>query len=250
MCVAGLVQKYTVEDRPGFELETVRVPEVELERFKDRVEAFADGLDSEGVAPPERLVIEESELNGLFADSDVLNGHMKATLEEDQMSLDISMPTGLLPGGKERRFVASQLLKWRNGSLTLTATIFSEKTVHDAFKGLTFYNPDHAFSCEFSFRLGRSNDHKLVLDFANGFISPDLIMTEKQEDMLAELYESDDEGTKQFVHALNVIEKISLEDGQIIVYTRDGERRSLTAMDASSYLFGGMSSVARRLVGF
>jgi len=249
MCVAGSVQKYTVEYRPNLKLETVHVPELELERFNERVKTFADVLELEGVVPSENLVVTEKELNGLITHSDFLSGNMFVHLEENKVSLDISMPTDFLPGGKGRQFVAHQSIQWRKDSnLSLVTSIYSEKTADYAFsKESASYDPDHTFSSEFFFRLGRSNDdQRLVLDFEGGRMSPYSLEMEKKQDVLAELYESDDAN----INALNGIHKISLDKGQVIVHTKDGERRSLTAMDASSYLYGGMSSIARRLVGF
>jgi len=253
MCLASFVQIYTVEYRPSLDLETVHVPEWELERFNERVGVFVDALATEGAVPPEQFKIEERELNGLVTRSDSLSGHMLAHFEENKVSLDISMPTDFLPGGRGRRFVANQSLVWRGDStLSLVTAVHSEKTADHAFSKESPYDDpsDHAFLGEFFFHLERSNDQKLGLYFDGGRTTSNSRLMAKEEDLLAELYESDDADNQEFVRELNGIDKVSLNKGQIIVHTRDGERRRLTAMDASSYLFGGMSSIARRLVGF
>lgn len=252
MCVVGFVQEYTVEYRPNLKLETVHVPEWENERVIERAKTFVDGLELEGVAPSENFMVTEKELNGLITHSDVLSGHNFVHLEENKVSLDISIPTDSLPGGKGRQFVAHQSIQWRKDStLSLVTSIYSEKTADYAFsKESASYDPDHAFSSEFFFRLGRSNEQRLVLDFEGGRMSPYSPEMEKKQDVLAELNESDDADTKDFLNALNGINKISLDKGQVIFHIKDGERRSLTSMDASSYLYGGMSSIARHLVGF
>jgi len=254
MCAVGYVQKYTVEYRPNLKLETVPIPEWEVERLNERVELFVDILKSSDgvVSPQEHFAIEEREVNGLVAHSDALSGHVFAHLEENKVSLDISMPTDLLPGGKGRRFVANQSVQWKEDStFSLVTAVYSEKTAANAFskESASSYNPGHAFSGEFLFRWSRTNDQRLVLDFEGGRVSSHSFVMEKKEDLLTELYKSDHADTQEFLHALNGIDKISLNDGQIIIYTKDGERRSLTAMDASSYLFAGISNIARRLVG-
>lgn len=250
MAMIGFVQKYTVGYHPNLQLDTTDVPDWELDRFVERAEEFFQGLKDEekwAVFSEEDFVIKEREVNGFVGKSDVLGSHVYAHLEEDVISLDVSMPVDFLPGGKGKYFVANQSLSWKNpSSLVLAITVFSEKTVDNAFS--FSMNPDHAWYSYFHFNLKRENE-RIVLDLIDGRTS-NMPSVEVQKDILAEIYESNDQDEQDFIHSLVEIGSISLEKGQITLHMKDGARRALASMDVSPSLFGGASRVARHLAGF
>jgi hypothetical protein len=82
------------------------LPDSELDMVKDRAMLFFDTLKA-GWVPADDLTLSVDELNGFIAHSDFLRGNAYATVSENEISVDLSLPMNSLPGGNERYFVAN-----------------------------------------------------------------------------------------------------------------------------------------------
>jgi hypothetical protein len=99
----GQLAKYTSAS-PAV-LPTVEFSEEELADIEARIKTFKTSVE-EGESP-EDLVLTAEEINALIAKDEDLRGRVYITIEDGQVSGDVSIPIGGLPGGKGRYFNAS-----------------------------------------------------------------------------------------------------------------------------------------------
>jgi len=113
MLMAGVVQQYTVVGPMADMPDAVLVPEEDLTVLKDQAVLFLDTIQAGGSAPPPNdVTVTETNLNGLASASDFLRGKAYAWLQRNEVTVDLSLPTDGLPGGKGRYLVAKNGLTW------------------------------------------------------------------------------------------------------------------------------------------
>jgi hypothetical protein len=100
------------------------LPPLELEAVKLRAKMFFATLKA-GQVPAEDLTLSVDEFNGFIAHSDFLRGNAYATITENEVSLDLSLPADTFPGGNDRYFTAN----WHVGVRTTELERF-ELMVH------------------------------------------------------------------------------------------------------------------------
>merc|ERR1712176_1307973 len=89
----------------------VTMNDTELEAVQNRVSTFVDELLNPSGGPVDDLVVTQDEINGFIGHSDYLRGNMMVTLHPGSIEEDYSLPTYMLPGGKDRYFVGSEYMK-------------------------------------------------------------------------------------------------------------------------------------------
>ena len=83
----------------------VTISKEELAAIEDRVEVFQETI-KKGGTPPD-LVLTADEINALIAKDETLNGRAYVTIQEGQVSGELSIPMDFMPLGKGRYFNAS-----------------------------------------------------------------------------------------------------------------------------------------------
>jgi hypothetical protein len=99
--VSSQVTKYTSPDQ--MEMSAVEYTAEQMDALQKRVNAFTEALDR-GETPEEDLVLTAEEINALITQEEEMKGKVFVTIEEGQISGDVSIPTDILPGGKGRFF--------------------------------------------------------------------------------------------------------------------------------------------------
>ena len=87
----GQVEKYTSTE--PMDIPMVEYSEEELAELQARVDAFSDAMD-EGRTPEEDLVLTAEEINALISADEKMRGKLFITIENDQVSGDVSLPLG------------------------------------------------------------------------------------------------------------------------------------------------------------
>jgi hypothetical protein len=98
------VIRFTVTERLSLPIHAL--PDSELDLVKDRAMLFLDTLKA-GQVPANDLTLSVDEFNGFIAHSDFLRGNAIATVSENEVSVDLSLPAKFLPGGKKRYLVGN-----------------------------------------------------------------------------------------------------------------------------------------------
>ena len=101
--VTGTLEQYTA-DAPA-DLPKVTVSKEELAAIEDRVEVFQETIKEGGT--PTDLVLTADEINALISKDEALNGRVYVTIQEGQVSGELSIPMDFMPLGKGRYFNAS-----------------------------------------------------------------------------------------------------------------------------------------------
>jgi len=123
--VKGQVAKYT-SDKPA-DLPVVDYSDEELEALDTRIETFKETIDQGDT--PEDLVLTAEDLNALISKEDELKGKVYVTIQEGQISGEVSIPTDFFPGAGGRYFNASATfnVSLDNGVLIVTLADASVK---------------------------------------------------------------------------------------------------------------------------
>lgn len=105
--IQGTLDKYT-STTPA-EIPVVQLSEEETDEIKARMETFQTKLDSGET--PEPLVLTSKEINGLIASNEKMSGKVYLTIEDGEISGDISIPDFPMKG------------RYLNGSATFIASL-------------------------------------------------------------------------------------------------------------------------------
>ena len=113
------ITKYTSET--PVELPTVEISPERMAEIEKRVEEFQEKLEKGEAAEP--LVLTEEDVNALISREDQFRGRVYVTIEGDQVSAEVSVPTDMLPGAKGRFFNGEVVLdgSLENGVLIVKA---------------------------------------------------------------------------------------------------------------------------------
>lgn len=104
------IQQYTSETPK--ELPVVELDEDRIAELEQRVETFHEQVE-EG-KPAEPLILTAEDINALVSRNEDMRGRVYVTIEDGQISAEVSVPTDVIPGAGGRFF---------NGSLTVDASL-------------------------------------------------------------------------------------------------------------------------------
>lgn len=186
------------------------IPERECVLLQDEAKVFFDKILA-GHEPENDLSIAADKINGCFiAHSDYLNGNAWVSIEEDRLTVDMSLPAEIFPGGKGRYFVATE-----------TAEIHGSELEYEVDTPKPIDGVDGALVAA-GFTASHHDDaHRWVVNilhgkFLNWEIPQDVI--DERKDIFEEMYDDEDTAT-----VLEAIERISLDtDGKITIHARRG----------------------------
>jgi hypothetical protein len=192
------------------------LPPLELEAVKLRAKVFFEFLKA-GQVPAEDLTLSVDEFNGFIAHSDFLRGNAYATISENEVSVDLSLPADSLPGGKERYFTANWYVGVSQPSedKALITTKLETSFVKDMDGPLLFGE----FLAFWWIPNDEENVHELVVNLQSGqflkWIAPKEFIEEK--DNLLEVFCDNDDCT-EFDHIMEGIRGVSIEsNGDIVI---------------------------------
>ncbi len=183
----GQVQKYTSET-PA-EIPVVEYTEEEITELQTRIESFKTGVeggDSDGdpseadvseppPPPPKELVLTDEEINALIASEEELRGRVHVSIDNGEITGDVSIPTDGFPGGSGRFLNASATfnVSMENGVLIVKITradvkgepipksIMQELSKQNLAKDL--YKDEETSEILRKFESVRVEDNKLIL---------------------------------------------------------------------------------------
>jgi hypothetical protein len=160
---------------------------------KDRTMLFIDTLKA-GQVPADDLTLSVDEFNGFIAHSDFLRGNAYASISENEVSVDLSLPVDYLPGGNGRYFTAnwyvgvSQPLKDKT---LITTKLETYSPVKDIDGPLLFGE----FLAYWQITNDQENDQELVVNLQSGqflkWIAPKEFIDEK-DNLLEDICDNDD----------------------------------------------------------
>ena len=242
--MAGHVKEWTVAE--PINLPVVDVPSEDLEVFKDEAKLFFDLIQA-GRAPGS-FVATATNLNGLAASFDFLRGNIFAAIEENELTISLSLPMDGFPGGKGRFLVGRETLTWNADTSVLHSTMVSPPDNNDEKK--TFY--------DLQAHLSRMDNRKWNLVVLSGEFFGCVIPQEwidEHHNILEDLYncDNDDEDCKHARKVLEGLDAISLEKDQVIFRGRGNEEDSAVGyrhLAPGSAELGWKFQLARRLVPF
>lgn len=104
------VEHLTVTE-PSPKFPVIKMTDSELEAVQTRVASFVDELLNPTGGPIDDLIVTQDEINGFIGHSDYLRGNAMVTLHPGSIEENYSLPTDMLPGGKDRYFVGSDYMK-------------------------------------------------------------------------------------------------------------------------------------------
>jgi hypothetical protein len=189
------VIRFTVTERLNLPIHAL--PDSELYLVKDRTMLFLDTLKA-GQVPADDLTLSVDEFNGFIAHSDFLRGNAYATISENKVSVDLSLPVKFLPGGRDRYLVANWFMgvsQPLEDKALITTKLETLSPVKDLDGPILFG--------EF---LAYWHDSELVVNVKSGqflkWIAPKKLIDEKRN-LLEDIYDDDD-----CPHAKRIIEGI------------------------------------------
>jgi hypothetical protein len=192
------VVRFTVTERLDLPIHALR--DLELDLVKDRTMLFIDTLKA-GQVPADDLTLSVDEFNGFIAHSDFLKGNAFATISENKVSVDLSLPAYFLPGGKNRFLVANWFVSVLHPveDKALITTKFETFSPVKGLDGPLLYGQFLAY-------WQSQNDSELVMNLQSGkfmqWIAPKTFIDEKRN-ILEDIYDDDD-----CAHARRIIEGI------------------------------------------
>jgi hypothetical protein len=185
------VIRFTVSE--PLDLPIHELPPLELEGVKFRAKVFFETLKA-GQVPADDLTLSVGEFNGFIAHSDFLRGNAYASISENEVSVDLSLPVDYLPGGNGRYFTAnwyvgvSQPLKDKT---LITTKLETYSPVKDIDGPLLFGE----FLAYWQITNDQENDQELVVNLQSGqflkWIAPKEFIDEK-DNLLEDICDNDD----------------------------------------------------------
>lgn len=205
--VSDAVQHLTVTT-PHEKYPVVEMTEQELEVVKVRVELFFDELLAGSAKEP--LTITQDEINGFIGHSDYLRGNMLVTVKDGAIYEEYSLPMDMMPGGKDRFFVANDYLKI-NGDV-IESQIETAATHEDWFDGPLLFG-------QIQYLVNGKDMLELYLTKGSFFgqeVPQDFI--EKHVNLMEDFYNNPDNEDAKTV--LEGIDHVAIEDGKIVFHPK------------------------------
>eukprot|EP00339_Tiarina_fusa_P011468 CAMPEP_0117005748 /NCGR_PEP_ID=MMETSP0472-20121206/6235_1 /TAXON_ID=693140 ORGANISM="Tiarina fusus, Strain LIS" /NCGR_SAMPLE_ID=MMETSP0472 /ASSEMBLY_ACC=CAM_ASM_000603 /LENGTH=256 /DNA_ID=CAMNT_0004707041 /DNA_START=248 /DNA_END=1014 /DNA_ORIENTATION=+ len=218
MWMAGQVKDWTVSE--PIKMPIVHVPQAKLEVFKDQGKLFFDLIQAGEV--PGAFLVSAANMNGLAASSDYLRGNAFVTMEDNRVTVALSLPMDRFPGGKNRFLVGTESLSWDPDTSVLHAKMESAPNTAKTTK--TFY--------DMQFQLNHMDGRE---EWDLMLLSGEVLGWEIPEDCIAEhknilegVYncESDDEDCKRARKVIDSLKSILLEKDQVIFQGSVGDNKT------------------------
>jgi hypothetical protein len=211
--MANVVERLTVTT-PHAAFPVVAMPEAELEAVKLRVELFVDRIMKKQDTEP--LEITQDELNGFVAHSDFLRGNMLVTLKEGALKEEFSLSTQFLPGGYGRFFVGTEEWKLEGDKVSVDV----EAQGHEEW----FDGPLLVAQLQYLVTNKEAGEKLLELYLTKGsFFGQEAPQEyiDQRLNLLQDLYkDSDSEDAKAARELINGIDRVTIQEGKIIVTAR------------------------------
>jgi len=233
----------------------VAMSEAERRIFQDKVKLFVDELDSE-YPPGEPLTITQDEINGFLGHSDYLRGHFYVTLTKNKWVEEYSLPTDVLPGGSQDKFiVGNDYMKFDATKSQVEIQMETAAKHDDWFVGpLVFARLSYLVSQD-------DAEHLLNLFVEQGSffgkpVPQDFI--DERHNLLEDLYNDPDDGD----HSRTIvghIKSVSIEDGKVVITPRSNNelksssvatKKVLAAKPPSQYHHSRMRSKRSKSTSF
>ena len=203
----------------------VEMPETELQKVLVRLDSFFDSV-IDGKSDIEDLVLEQDEINGFIGHSDFFRGNAMVTLHENLIVEEFSIPMDQLGLGN-RYFVGNDYLELHNGAYgedgggLLEMKVETEAKHEDLFDGPLIF-----MQLQYLIKKSKEDEGQTVLKLflQNGrFFGQEASreFIDERVDLLECLYEpenyEDDEDIQKILKVVNGIERISIEEGKVVV---------------------------------
>jgi hypothetical protein len=210
-----VVEDFTVTT-PHAKYPTVDMTEHELDLVKFRVKHFVDGILAEQPSK-EPLVITQDEINGFISHSDFLRGNAMVSLHHGMIKEEYSLPMEMFPGGHGRYFVGSDYMTIDEATETVEMKMETAATHEDWFDGPIFFA-----QLEYWVSMNKENEEamlKLFLEKGSlfGQDAPESFL-EMHQDLMEVFF--DDKDNKDANTVLDGIERVSIQEGKIVVEPR------------------------------
>mmetsp|Transcript_132512 Transcript_132512/g.187078 ORF Transcript_132512/g.187078 Transcript_132512/m.187078 type:complete len:324 (-) Transcript_132512:104-1075(-) len=213
--VEDAVEDFTVTT-PHAKFPTVDMTDHELELVKYRVNVFVDSILAEK-PPKEPLVITQDEINGLICHLDYFRGNYMVTLNQGKIKEEYSLPMDSFPGGDGRYFVGSDYVTIDEGNNTVEVEMETAATHEDWFVGpIVFGQLEYLVSFD-----KESEKAMLEMFLKKGSIfgqEASKSFIDMHQNLLQAFYE--DDNNKEARTVLEGIDRVSIQDGKIVVEPR------------------------------
>jgi hypothetical protein len=218
------VIRFTVTERLDLPIHTLR--DAELDLVKDRTMLFIDTIKA-GQVPADDLTLTVDEFNGFIAHSDFLRGNAFATISENDVSVDLSLPAKFLPGGNNRFLVANWFVSVSH--LQDKALITTKFETFSPVEDLDGPLLDGQF---LAYRQNK-DDSELVVNLQSGkflkWIAPKSFIDEKQN-LLEDIYDDDDcADAKRIIEGIHGVSIDS--NGAIVIHAKRSADDNLMTED-------------------
>ena len=210
------------------------VPMSEAERriFQDKVKLFVDELDSE-YPPGEPLTITQDEINGFLGHSDYLRGHFYVTLTKNKWVEEYSLPTDVLPGGSNDKFiVGNDYMKFDESKSQVEIQMETAAKHEDWFVGPIVF-------ARLSYLVSQDDaEHLLNLFVEQGSFFGQPVSQEfidERHNLLEDFYNDPNDGE----HSRTIvghIKSVSIEDGKVVITPRSNSELKSSSVAATKVL--------------
>lgn len=215
-----VVEHFTIETDSPKKFPIVYMPDAELKKTVDRVDMFIDNIEDE-VEDIEDLVLTQDEINAFIGHSDFLRGNLMVTLHEDRIVEEYSIPMDIL-GYNDRYFVGNDYvaLKSDGDKNIVEMKMETEATHEDWFDG-----PLYFLQLQYLITKNKKDEGRNMLELylkkgsVFGQVAPQELI-DQHENLLRELYDSDDDGVDEMLDIIDGIESVSIEEGKVVVKAR------------------------------
>jgi hypothetical protein len=215
-----VVEHFTIETDSPKKFPIVYMPDAELKKTVDRVDMFIDNIEDE-VEDIEDLVLTQDEINAFIGHSDFLRGNLMVTLHEDRIVEEYSIPMDIL-GYNDRYFVGNDYvaLKSDGDKNIVEMKMETEATHEDWFDG-----PLYFLQLQYLITKNKKDEGRNMLELylkkgsVFGQVAPQELI-DQHENLLRELYDSDDDGVDEMLDIIDGIESVSIEEGKVVIKAR------------------------------
>jgi hypothetical protein len=235
------VQEWTVTEPQT--LPVVEVPQSELTAFMNDAESFFEGIKHDRTDVKD-MIISDRTLNGFVSVADEHNNHyhdhhhhhhhhhhslygtLYTEIKKNHVSLDISLPTDGVPGGKGRFLVGTKTLTWDPESSILHVKMEKgPRTV--GLDDMLILEEEKPLIFDFKFYLTKTSNEKMYnLEMIHGQflewnVPQDFI--DEHINLLEDLYYSKprDKDCKYMRKFLFGLENIAIKDNQVVLHPRN-----------------------------
>jgi len=213
-----LVEQFTIETDSPKKFPIVFMSDAGLERIVDRVDSFVDDI-LDNVDNIEDLVLTQDEINAFVGHSDFLRGNLMVTLHEDRIVEEYSIPMDIL-GYSDRYFVGNDSVALKTyGDKDMVEMKMETEAIHEDW----FDGPLYFLQLQYLVTKSKEDEGRNLLELylQNGSVfGGKLLNFDQRENLLRELYDSDDDEVDAMLDIISGIESVFIEEGKVVVKAR------------------------------